>query len=63
MSARQEKKIRKLYNQQLNSVAKRDFDLYNQLIIGRLKLYQWLTIVFSVVILVLLLVLVGMVCV
>lgn len=63
MSARQEKKFRRLYNQQLNSVAKKDFDLYNQIIIGRLKLYQWLTIVFAVVILVLLLVLVGMVCV
>ena len=48
MSNRQQKKIRKIYNEQLNSVAKRDFDLYNQIIIGKLKLYQWLAMVFSI---------------
>ena len=48
MSNRQQKKIRKIYNEQLNSVAKRDFDLYNQIIIGKLKLYQWLTLVMGV---------------
>lgn len=48
MSNRQQKKIRKIYNEQLNAVAKKDFDLYNQIIIGRLKLYQWLTLVMGV---------------
>ena len=38
MSNRQQKKIRKIYNEQLNAVAKKDFDLYNQIIIGRMKL-------------------------
>lgn len=62
MSAKQEKKIRKLYNQNLNRVAKRDFDLYNQIIIGRLKLYQWLTLVLAVVLVVLVVVMGVMVC-
>ena len=48
MSNRQQKKIRKIYNEQLNAVAKRDFDLYNQIIIGKLKLYQWLALVMGV---------------
>ena len=59
MSARQEKKIRKIYNQQLNGIAKRDFDLYHQLIVGRLKLYQWVSLTLSVVVVVLVVVIVG----
>lgn len=62
MSAKQEKKIRKLYNKNLNRVAKRDFDLYNQIIVGRLKLYQWLTLVLAVVLVVLVVVMGVVVC-
>lgn len=64
MSNRQQKKIRKIYNEQLNAVAKKDFDLYNRVIVGKMRLYQWLALVMgvcAVVLAVIIVVLVGVV--
>ena len=48
MSAKTEKKIRKIYNRRLDAVAGRDFDLYHRLMTRSIARYRVAVVLLSV---------------